>query len=120
MVTNILFAPLYSVAYIAKIQFWVQFPHQSNQGISDADWKIVFATIRAVHPKVPIIILGGHVSLDDFPRQCVCVLHANCEGKKKLHIRDCRQLDDRSMSLASGRYMETIGWMSQLPRQTLI
>ncbi|KAA1121573.1 hypothetical protein PGTUg99_032499 [Puccinia graminis f. sp. tritici] len=60
-----------------------------HMGISDADWKIVFSTIRSVHPKVPIIILGGH-----------------------LHIRDCRQLDDRSMSLASGRYMETIGWMS--------
>ncbi|KAJ6537409.1 Metallo-dependent phosphatase-like protein [Mycena vulgaris] len=28
------------------------------------------------------------------------------------HIRDCLQLDGRSMSLESGRYMETIGWMS--------
>ncbi|MBW0507425.1 hypothetical protein O181_047140 [Austropuccinia psidii MF-1] len=60
-----------------------------HMGISDADWKIVFDSIRSLHPKVPIIILGGH-----------------------LHIRDCRQLDNRSMSLASGRYMETIGWMS--------
>lgn len=60
-----------------------------HMAITDADWKIVFAVIRQLHPKVPIIILGGH-----------------------LHIRDCRQLDDRSMSLASGRYMETIGWMS--------
>ncbi|WAQ82279.1 hypothetical protein PtA15_2A596 [Puccinia triticina] len=60
-----------------------------HMGISDPDWKIVFSTIRLLHPKVPIVILGGH-----------------------LHIRDCRQLDDRSMSLASGRYMETIGWLS--------
>jgi len=57
--------------------------------INDADWKIVFSTVRSLHPEVPIIILGGH-----------------------LHIRDCKQLDDRSMSLASGRYMETIGWLS--------
>ncbi|KAK0488716.1 Metallo-dependent phosphatase-like protein [Armillaria novae-zelandiae] len=28
------------------------------------------------------------------------------------HIRDCLQLDGRSMSLESGRYMETVGWMS--------
>ncbi|KAI9622852.1 hypothetical protein KEM48_009737 [Puccinia striiformis f. sp. tritici PST-130] len=61
-----------------------------HMGINDADWKVVFSTIRLLHPKVPIIILGGH-----------------------FHIRDCRQLDDRSMSLASGRYMETVGWLSQ-------
>ncbi|KNE89589.1 hypothetical protein PSTG_16952 [Puccinia striiformis f. sp. tritici PST-78] len=60
-----------------------------HMGINDADWKVVFSTIRLLHPKVPIIILGGH-----------------------FHIRDCRQLDDRSMSLASGRYMETVGWLS--------
>ncbi|KAI8458527.1 Metallo-dependent phosphatase-like protein [Phakopsora pachyrhizi] len=60
-----------------------------HMGISDPDWQIVFDSIRGLHPKVPIIILGGH-----------------------LHIRDCRQLDNRSMSLASGRYMETVGWMS--------
>ncbi|PLW31410.1 hypothetical protein PCANC_16728 [Puccinia coronata f. sp. avenae] len=60
-----------------------------HMGITDADWKIVFSTVRQLHPNVPIIILGGH-----------------------LHIRDCMQLDDRSMSLASGRYMETIGWLS--------
>ncbi|MBW0484402.1 hypothetical protein O181_024117 [Austropuccinia psidii MF-1] len=60
-----------------------------HMGIADADWKLVFDLIRSLHPEVPIVILGGHY-----------------------HIRDCRQLDDRSMSLASGRYMETIGWMS--------
>ncbi|KAF8182105.1 Metallo-dependent phosphatase-like protein [Mycena galopus ATCC 62051] len=58
--------------------------------ILDADrWPIVFKAIRDVHPTTPILIFGGH-----------------------LHIRDCLQLDGRSMSLASGRYMETLGWMS--------
>lgn len=60
-----------------------------HMGIRDPDWKVVLDAIRAVHPNVPVVILGGHY-----------------------HIRDCRQLDDRSMSLASGRYMETVGWMS--------
>ncbi|KAG0148588.1 hypothetical protein CROQUDRAFT_41109 [Cronartium quercuum f. sp. fusiforme G11] len=60
-----------------------------HMGLTDSDWKLVFDVVRASHPKVPIVILGGH-----------------------LHIRDCRQLDSHSMSLASGRYMETIGWMS--------
>ncbi|QRW02858.1 vacuolar protein [Ceratobasidium sp. AG-Ba] len=58
------------------------------------NWPIVFNTIRAVHPTVPIFIFGGHT-----------------------HIRDCVQLDPRSMSLESGRYLETIGWMSaKLPK----
>lgn len=45
--------------------------------------------IRAVNPSTPILIFGGHS-----------------------HIRDCVQLDGRSMALQSGRYMETLGWMS--------
>ncbi|PBK99158.1 hypothetical protein ARMGADRAFT_492064 [Armillaria gallica] len=50
---------------------------------------LVFSAIRAIHATTPILILGGHT-----------------------HIRDCVQLDGRSMSLESGRYMETVGWMS--------
>ncbi|KAJ7940412.1 Metallo-dependent phosphatase-like protein [Mycena leptocephala] len=53
------------------------------------NWPLVFNAIRALHPLTPILILGGHT-----------------------HIRDCLQLDGRSMSVESGRYMETIGWMS--------
>ncbi|KAF7295363.1 Metallophos domain-containing protein [Mycena indigotica] len=57
--------------------------------IAKDNWPLVFDAIRAVHPTTPILILGGHT-----------------------HIRDCLQLDGRSMSLESGRYMETVGWMS--------
>ncbi|KAF5365960.1 hypothetical protein D9758_006656 [Tetrapyrgos nigripes] len=53
------------------------------------NWPLVFNAVRAVHPETPIMIFGGH-----------------------LHTRDCVQLDQNSMSLASGRYMETVGWMS--------
>jgi len=57
--------------------------------IAGDKWPYVFNAIRAVHPHTPILIFGGHS-----------------------HIRDCNQLDGRSMSLESGRYMETVGWMS--------
>ncbi|KAJ7593234.1 Metallo-dependent phosphatase-like protein [Mycena floridula] len=61
------------------------------------NWPLVFNAIRAVHPTTPILIFGGHT-----------------------HIRDCLQLDGRSMSLESGRYMETVGWMSaNLAHQTV-
>ncbi|KAJ6525668.1 Metallo-dependent phosphatase-like protein [Mycena capillaripes] len=53
------------------------------------NWPLVFNAVRAQHSQTPIIILGGHS-----------------------HIRDCVQLDARSMSLESGRYMETLGWLS--------
>ncbi|KAF8885966.1 Metallo-dependent phosphatase-like protein [Infundibulicybe gibba] len=53
------------------------------------NWPLVFNAVRAVHPHTPIIILGGHS-----------------------HVRDCLQPDGRSMSLESGRYMETVGWLS--------
>ncbi|KAK2467692.1 hypothetical protein APHAL10511_000286 [Amanita phalloides] len=52
-------------------------------------WPCVFHAIREVHPQTPILIFGGHT-----------------------HVRNCTQLDDNSMSLMSGRYMETVGWMS--------
>ncbi|KAG5651303.1 hypothetical protein H0H81_009128 [Sphagnurus paluster] len=53
--------------------------------VAQDKWPLVFNAIRQVHPSTPILILGGHS-----------------------HIRDCIQLDGRSMSLESGRYMETI------------
>ncbi|KZP12981.1 Metallo-dependent phosphatase, partial [Athelia psychrophila] len=57
--------------------------------VSEDNWPAVFDAVRKVHPYTPIVILGGHT-----------------------HIRDCNQLDGRSMSLESGRYMETVGWLS--------
>ncbi|KAI2641922.1 Metallo-dependent phosphatase-like protein [Hypomontagnella submonticulosa] len=50
---------------------------------------IVFNAIRAVHPDTPIQFLGGHS-----------------------HIRDFAVFDSSSTSLESGRYCETLGWLS--------
>lgn len=52
-------------------------------------WDAVHAAIREVWPTTPILMLAGHT-----------------------HVRDCRMMDEYSMVLESGRYMETIGWMS--------
>ncbi|KAF9444855.1 hypothetical protein P691DRAFT_806595 [Macrolepiota fuliginosa MF-IS2] len=57
--------------------------------VSRDNWPLVFNAVRAVHPTTPIVILGGHT-----------------------HIRDCVQFDGRSMALESGRYLETVGWLS--------
>ncbi|KAL7625620.1 hypothetical protein AAE478_004840 [Parahypoxylon ruwenzoriense] len=50
---------------------------------------IVFDAIRARHPQTPIQFLGGHS-----------------------HIRDFAVFDSSSTSLESGRYCETLGWLS--------
>ncbi|GAC97673.1 predicted phosphoprotein phosphatase [Pseudozyma hubeiensis SY62] len=49
----------------------------------------VVNAIRKVHPTTPIMVLGGHS-----------------------HIRDCIIYDKYSMGIESGRYLETIGWLS--------
>ncbi|GAA5849619.1 hypothetical protein JCM5353_004409 [Sporobolomyces roseus] len=63
--------------------------HMSVRIEPDSEWRAIIAAIRVLHPKTPVLIFGGH--------------H---------HIRDCVQEDKYSMSLAAGRYMETIGFAS--------
>lgn len=57
--------------------------------VRNDQWPVVVDAIRKVHPTTPMMVLGGHT-----------------------HIRDCTQYDKNSMGLESGRYLETIGWMS--------
>ncbi|KAG8700137.1 hypothetical protein FRC09_006149 [Ceratobasidium sp. 395] len=52
-------------------------------------WEIVVEAIRKHHPETPIAVVGGHT-----------------------HLRFCRQYDQNSMAIESGRFLETIGWMS--------
>lgn len=58
-------------------------------GVQMPEFKTIFRAIRKQNPETPILFFGGHV-----------------------HIRDATAYDDRSFALASGRYFETIGWMS--------
>ncbi|KAG7291749.1 hypothetical protein NEMBOFW57_001769 [Staphylotrichum longicolle] len=58
-------------------------------GVQMPEFKAVFRAIRKQNPLTPILFFGGHV-----------------------HIRDATAYDSRSFAVASGRYFETIGWMS--------
>jgi 2',3'-cyclic-nucleotide 2'-phosphodiesterase (5'-nucleotidase family) len=58
-------------------------------GVQMPEFKTIFRAIRKQNPLTPILFFGGHV-----------------------HIRDATAYDSRSFAVASGRYFETIGWMS--------
>lgn len=58
-------------------------------GVRMQEFKDIFRAIREQNPTTPILFFGGHV-----------------------HIRDATAYDSRSFALGSGRYFETIGWMS--------
>ncbi|GAB7364579.1 hypothetical protein MBLNU230_g5386t1 [Neophaeotheca triangularis] len=53
------------------------------------EFELIYQTIRSAQWDAPIAFLGGHT-----------------------HIRDFREFDDKAYGLESGRYMETIGFMS--------
>ncbi|KAK1758654.1 Metallo-dependent phosphatase-like protein [Echria macrotheca] len=58
-------------------------------GVQMQEFKDIFRAIRLHNPNTPIVFFGGHV-----------------------HVRDATSYDSRSFAIASGRYFETIGWMS--------
>ena len=57
--------------------------------IRSVEYATLFSTIRSVQPHMPIQFFGGHT-----------------------HIRDYKKFDSKSVALESGRYMETLGFMS--------
>ncbi|KDE05657.1 hypothetical protein MVLG_04028 [Microbotryum lychnidis-dioicae p1A1 Lamole] len=81
--------PWFLEAIREEPSFFLLVGHMSIRYELDSQWSLIVRAIRAVHSRTPILIFGGH--------------H---------HIRDCVMEDERSMSIAAGRYMETIGWMS--------
>ena len=58
-------------------------------GVHMKEFKDIFRAIRERNPRTPILFFGGHV-----------------------HVRDATSYDPFSFAIASGRYFETIGWMS--------
>ncbi|KAI1261675.1 ser/Thr protein phosphatase family [Xylariaceae sp. FL1019] len=58
-------------------------------GLRMKEYEQLFKAIRDLNWYTPIAFLGGHA-----------------------HVRDTRKFDDKAYALASGRYFETIGWMS--------
>ncbi|KAI1122420.1 ser/Thr protein phosphatase family [Nemania abortiva] len=58
-------------------------------GLRMAEYEKIFKVIRDENWYTPIAFLGGHA-----------------------HVRDARKFDEKAVAIASGRYFETIGWMS--------
>jgi len=58
-------------------------------GVHMKEFKDIFQAIRERNPRTPILFFGGHV-----------------------HVRDATSYDPFSFAIASGRYFETIGWIS--------
>lgn len=58
-------------------------------GLRMDEFKTIFTAMRKEDWNTPIVFFGGHA-----------------------HVRDALSYGSRSFSLASGRYMETIGWLS--------
>ena len=58
-------------------------------GLRMEEFSIIFDAMRKEDWDTPILFFGGHA-----------------------HVRDALSYDSKSFAMASGRYMETIGWMS--------
>lgn len=58
-------------------------------GLRMTELELIYTAIRDENWYTPIAIFGGHA-----------------------HVRDFRKFDDKAFAIASGRYFETIGWMS--------
>ncbi|KAF5609052.1 5' nucleotidase [Fusarium subglutinans] len=58
-------------------------------GLRMEEFKVIFTAIRKQNWHIPIAFFGGHA-----------------------HVRDAVQYDSKAFAIASGRYFETIGWMS--------
>lgn len=58
-------------------------------GARMGELRVIYEAIRGANPQTPIAIFAGHA-----------------------HVRDAVHFDDRAVAIASGRYFETIGWMS--------
>lgn len=58
-------------------------------GVRMQELKDIYTAIRTQNWHTPIALFGGHA-----------------------HVRDAVKFDDKAFAIASGRYMETIGWMS--------
>jgi 2',3'-cyclic-nucleotide 2'-phosphodiesterase (5'-nucleotidase family) len=72
------------------VDMFVLFGHNPVRSTDQSStFKVVFDAIRASHPKTPVQLLGGHS-----------------------HIRDFAVYDDSAVGIESGRYCETLGWMS--------
>ncbi|KFG82166.1 putative calcineurin-like phosphoesterase [Metarhizium anisopliae] len=73
-----------------QVDLFILFGHNPVRATDKySTFKVVFDAIRASHPQTPVQLLGGHT-----------------------HIRDFAVYDDNAVGIESGRFCETLGWMS--------
>ena len=79
-----------AVNYPEPIDLFVLLGHNPiRTTVSSSTMGLVYRKIRSLRPDIPLQAFGGHT-----------------------HIRDFQVYDDRSTGLESGRYCETLGWLS--------
>ena len=79
-----------AVNYSEPIDLFLLIGHNPIRTTNSAStFGLLYKTIRAMRPSVPLQAFGGHT-----------------------HIRDFQVYDDMSTGLESGRYCETLGWVS--------
>ncbi|POR39355.1 Uncharacterized protein TPAR_00423 [Tolypocladium paradoxum] len=79
-----------ALASSKPVDLFILFGHNPARPTdSSSTFKTVWDAIRAARPKTPIQIFGGHS-----------------------HVRDFAVYDDASVGITSGRYCETVGWVS--------
>lgn len=79
-----------AVNYPEPIDLFVLLGHNPiRTTVSSSTMGVVYRKIRSLRPDIPLQAFGGHT-----------------------HIRDFQVYDDRSTGLESGRYCETLGWLS--------
>ena len=73
----------------------------------------------AIHEKTDVFVVIGHVGLrmEEFRAIYTAIRKQNWHTPIAFfgghaHVRDALSYDSQSLAMASGRYMETIGWMS--------
>lgn len=72
--------------------------------VYDPSWRAVLRAIRQYYSDTPMCVSSSVAVTDVEPSRLFFGGHA--------HVRDCSRPDSRSILMAAGRYMETVGWLS--------
>ena len=81
---------LYAINYPEPIDLFLLIGHNPvRTTVSTSTFGTIYNTIRGLRPNIPIQAFGGHT-----------------------HVRDFAVYDTMSTGLESGRYCETVGWLS--------
>ncbi|KAF3012250.1 hypothetical protein E8E14_011191 [Neopestalotiopsis sp. 37M] len=78
-----------AINFTQPIDMFLVLGHNPVRSSIGGTFGVIHSAIRKVHPQAPIQIFGGHT-----------------------HVRDFSVLDESTTAIESGRYCETLGWVS--------